>query len=417
MCFYSVLQFLLQGSVGVLAGGLKESFNADATAVSLLSSSFYISYILMQIPAGMVYDRFGIRRVAIFANSMLILGCLGLALSPNLSFAILSRVVIGFGASFGFVGLVFGIKKWFPLNQFAIIVAIAECLCMVGVGTANNLLSITASRFGWRIAVGFCTLLAVGQLLVMILHLKDTEQKSHEQIKSGSKVMGDLQEVLKRIEVWLAGLYSAGVFTIVSVFVSLWSIPFLSSTYHIGVIQATSISSTVYLGIAICSILVGWLAKRFSVASIMSLGSGMTFIVSVLFLYVHQSVSQLYFLAFFLGFFSSVYQLSFTVIAKCIPNKIQGAAIGATNMIMMIVAPILQPLIGLLISSNQGLGVLDGFEVYSGSSYQFGLTVIPISLIVAFTISFYLNDPGKITIRRWVLNYLALKKPKLGKLW
>ena len=417
MSFYSVLQFLLQGSIGVLADGLKESFNADATAVSLLSSSFYISYIVMQIPAGMIYDRFGIRRVATSANCALVIGCSLFALAPNLSIAILSRILIGFGASFGFVGLMFGIKKWFPLNQFALIVAVAECLCMVGVGLANNLLSVVATRFGWRLAIGFCTLIALGQLIVMLLHLKDNHDHGATiKTRSGRRVISDLQEVLKRREVWLAGLFGAGVFSIVSVFIALWAIPFLSNTYQLDVVQATSISSTIYLGIAMCSIFVGWLAKKFNVPSIMSFGSGLTFIVSILFLYVNQSILSLYFLAFFMGFFASVYQLSFTLIAKSIPSRIQGAAIGATNMIMMIIAPILQPLIGLMISSKQGFGVLDGFEIYSGSSYRFGLSIIPVCTLVAFALTFYMHDPDKITIRRWVFNYLALKKPRLGKL-
>ncbi|MFK7825333.1 MAG: nitrate/nitrite transporter [Oligoflexales bacterium] len=413
MSFYSVLQLLLQGSVGVIAEGIKDSFNTDATGVSLLSSSFFISYILMQIPAGMIYDRFGIRRVAIIANSILVLGCLGLAFSPNLETAILSRVVIGFGASFGFVGLMFGIKMWFPLRQFAAIAAIAECLCMVGVATSNNILSIITLRFGWRVALGFCALLAIGQLLVMVMHLEDIDQKGKSSVRTANRVLGDLQEVLRRREVWLAGMYSAGVFTIVSVFVALWSIPFLSSAYKLDIVKATSISSTIYIGIAICSLVIGWLAKKFSVASIMSLGSGLSFTFSIFFLYLNLSISSLYLLAFLMGFCSAAYQLSFTLIAKSIPNRIGGAAIGATNMIMMLAAPILQTLIGIMISSDEGTGVLDGFEVYLDSSYRFGLGIIPASIFIAFATTFYMSDPDGITIKRWVFNYLTLKKTKV----
>ena len=40
MCFFSIFQFLLQGSVGVLAEGMKLSFQVDAAGVGILSSSF-----------------------------------------------------------------------------------------------------------------------------------------------------------------------------------------------------------------------------------------------------------------------------------------------------------------------------------------------------------------------------------------
>ena len=406
MSFYCVLQFLFQGSIGILAEGVKESFGTDATGISLLSSSFYISYIIMQIPAGMIYDRFGIRRVAIGANSILVMGCLCLAIAPNLATAILSRVIIGFGASFGFVGLIFGVKKWFSIRQFAAMVAIAECLCMVGVGTANNLLSISASKFGWRTAVGFCALLTLGQLFVMILYLHDTSIAPKGVAKSKNKMVVDLKSVLKHREVWLAGSYSAGVFSIVSVFVALWSIPFLTSTYHLDIIEATSISSTVYMGIAASSLFIGWLSKRFCITSIMNFGSCLTLIFSLFFLYVRLPASSLYILAFSIGFCSAVYQLSFTLIAKSIPNEIGGAAIGATNMIMMLAAPILQTLIGMIISSNQGLGVLDGFEVYAESSYHLGLSIIPMCLFIAFLTTFSMPYAESKTIRKWFTNHL-----------
>lgn len=416
MSFYSILQFLLQGSVGVLSEGVKETFNTDAAAIGLLSSSFYLSYILMQIPAGMIYDRFGIRRVAIFASIILVLGCLGLGIAPNLNLAIFSRVIIGFGASFGFVGLIFGVKKWFDLKLFPMIVAISECLCMIGVGAANNLLSIISSRFGWRYAMGFCALLALGQLVIMILHLRDNSEPCESEMKSRASVVADLKQVVKQPIVWLAGFYSAGVFSIISVFIALWSIPFLKSAYNLTVVQATSICSSTYLGIAACSLLIAWLTKRFSISSLMAIGSGSSLLFCMIFIYARVTIPLLYILAFLMGFCAAVYQLSFTMIAKSVPGKIQGAAIGTTNMIMMIIAPILQPMIGLIISSYQGNGIFDGFEVYSSSAYQFGLSIIPACLFIAFTLTFYMREPSSTSIRKWILELTRIKRTGLSKL-
>ena len=379
----------------------------------LFRSSFYYSYIAMQIPAGIFYDRFGIKWVALTAMFVIALGCFLLACAPKLIFAICARVIIGLGCSFGFVGMLFGIKLWFPGQQFPLISAIAESASMVGVALANSLLSHIFLSFGWRVSMYGCSGFAFITACLIGLAIDEqfkNKKESHENLHPRFPGKSEIIALFKKKELLIGGGFSACVFSVISVFATLWAIPFLMTGYQMNVVQATSICSTIYLGIAVSSPVLGWLVGVFSITAIMSIGAGLSLFFMIILLYFSGlSVSLLYFLAFCLGFCCAVYQLSFTLVSQSSPDHLQGVALGTTNMIAMLAAPILQPIIGFLISWSRGGGVLDGFEVYGQQAYQQALLILPICLALAFIGSFLLDDSRVGRLRKHFLHVLFLR--------
>jgi MFS family permease len=400
---FGIFQFVLQGSIGILAPGLKESFQVDATAISILSSSFFYSYILMQVPVGMFYDNFKIRTVAAAALSVVALACLLTALSPSIGFAIAARILMGLGCSFGFIGVLFCTKQWFSPSQFAFISGVAECFSMAGTGLANLALSQIAQSFGWRIAVAVSSVAAIMLALSIWALLTSAHSYSYpgketETPVASSKrtrLVKSMRVVLATKEMWLGGIFSACTFSVMSAFVALWGVPFLMEMYHIDVVGATSALAMVYLGIGASSPLLGWLASRVSMRILMTLGTALCFFTLLFVIYVEGlPLWFLYVLMFLLGFTCSVYQLSFTLVCHAVPDYCQGVAIGTTNMITMISAPVLQPIIGILLSLSHG-GILDGFENYTLGTYQKALTVLPVVFALGFVIALLVKDQKK----------------------
>ena len=415
MCFFSVFQFLLQGSVGVFAEGMKKTFQIDAAGIGLLSSSFFYSYIGMQIPAGIVYDKFGLKKVASTAVSVMILGCFLLAWAPSLEIAMISRVLMGMGCSCGFVGLLFGIKKWFSSRQFPLVVALSECLAMAGVGLANNILSRGVEAFGWRMALVGCGLVAILLLVSILRYLEAETEDVSEQVASGQPSAAALLRkvpswhVLKIREVWIGGLFSACLFSVLSVFVALWAIPFLMSVYQLDVVSATSLTSSVYIGVALSSPLIGWAAGYMNLSTLMTVGAGGT--ATMMFALVRAPmvpVYALHIMLFLLGFFCAVYQFSFALVGQKAPRSLQGAAMGTTNMITMSAALILQPLIGMMISSSKNGKVLDGFETYQPQAYQNALSILPWCMVLAFVLSFLLKEQGALSFKSLITHWQRL---------
>ena len=58
---------MLKSSMGAIAENLSYELSLNSTQLASLSSAFYFTYIILQIPAGLLVDRFGVRRVFPFA--------------------------------------------------------------------------------------------------------------------------------------------------------------------------------------------------------------------------------------------------------------------------------------------------------------------------------------------------------------
>src|SRR5690349_13043730 len=78
-------------------------------------------YAGMQIPSGILVDRFGPRRMLLTAVLVMAVGQLGFALLPSYSLALLSRGVLGCGDAMTYVSVLRLIAAWFPGPRYALI--------------------------------------------------------------------------------------------------------------------------------------------------------------------------------------------------------------------------------------------------------------------------------------------------------
>ena len=60
-------EFFLRISPGILVNQLIMQYHANATDIGAFASSYYTGYVLMQIPAGMLYDRYPFKWVTVIA--------------------------------------------------------------------------------------------------------------------------------------------------------------------------------------------------------------------------------------------------------------------------------------------------------------------------------------------------------------
>ena len=92
---FVTFQFFLQGAIGIFSDLMKKDLDLDAAAVSLLSSSFFYSYILLQVPAGIIIDRLALRKVIPFTVLGLSCSCLLLSFCTHVKYAIIIRIIMG----------------------------------------------------------------------------------------------------------------------------------------------------------------------------------------------------------------------------------------------------------------------------------------------------------------------------------
>lgn len=131
------------GVAGVEAG---ERFQAGASVVSLFVVVQLLTYAALQVPVGILADRFGTRRVLAVGAALMALGQLGLALSGHLGSALVARVLVGAGDAMTFGPLLRLLPGWFSARRLPVLNQVTAI-----VGQAGQLLS----------ALPFATLLAL----------------------------------------------------------------------------------------------------------------------------------------------------------------------------------------------------------------------------------------------------------------
>jgi len=90
-------------NTGAAADELGEAYGVSLGAVGLLTTALFVTHLLSQLPAGVVADRFGARRVALAAIAFVVVGDTILLLTDGFGAATAARLIIGIGSGSGFV--------------------------------------------------------------------------------------------------------------------------------------------------------------------------------------------------------------------------------------------------------------------------------------------------------------------------
>ncbi|KHS54462.1 MFS transporter, partial [Francisella tularensis subsp. holarctica] len=79
---------------------MKEPYNLTIASTALFSSSFYWSYIISQIPAGIIVDKFGVKKVMIVSSAIFSVAMLIATIAHSESMLLAYRILAGFGGGF-----------------------------------------------------------------------------------------------------------------------------------------------------------------------------------------------------------------------------------------------------------------------------------------------------------------------------
>jgi len=400
-------QFLLQTSTSVMVPDLMRDFATSTTSIGFLSACFFYTYVTLQVPAGVLVDRLGARRLLTVSILLCALACLVFASAKNIYVASGSRLVMGMATAPAIVCALALAARWFSPYYFALLVGLTEMQGMFGGAVGEALMGNWVEDIGWRhlmfICVGFGLLLALVNFLVVRDGPKDTDYPSASPNREPSS--GALfKEVLTCRQAWICGVYSGLVFAIIQAFASLWCVRYLMHVYNISVCHASIASAMMFLGAALGTPTMGWLSDYMGQRRlVMIVGCIFSLLLMLVVLYVpHLPLRAMFALLFILGFFLGVYMLPFAVVKETISEKARGTAMGFVNMMSLALGgPILQPLIGWLLEAQSDGQMANGIPIFSHVNYQWALSLLPVCLALALVVSFFVKET--LTRRRYFI--------------
>ncbi len=134
----------------VIARDLVADFGLVPADLGLLTSAYFLSFALAQLPLGVALDRFGPRRCTAALFCVAAAGALTFGVARDLAMLSIGRALIGLGVSAGLMGSIKAFTLWFPRERLT-----ALSGWMIGIGSVGTL-SATApveallGPFGWR---------------------------------------------------------------------------------------------------------------------------------------------------------------------------------------------------------------------------------------------------------------------------
>jgi sugar phosphate permease len=391
-------EYFLRISPSVMTPELMKAYHLTGAQFGSLSAYFYHAYVLMQIIVGLFMDRYGPRRLLTVACLFCALGSFLFASGHSLAIAELGRFCVGFGYGFGFVGALKLATIWLPPNRFALISGIILCLGMIGAMIGDVLLRVLVDDIGWKATVYSSGAVGLGLAVLLSLLIRDVNPDNHNMhmhVATNFKgLIAGLFGSVKNPQIWLNGLMGFLLYMSLSVFAEAWGISYLTQAYHLTKTHAAEANAMVFLGWAVGGPFWGWFSDYIRRRSIPILaGSFFSLIlVSVLLYANHLSLPITYFILFGFGFFSSVQILVFAICREVSSIKVAGTSIALTNMIVMLGGNLFQPVIGKLLDMQWHGTLVNGARMYPAAAYEIALTVLPVCLVLAVIISFFIKE-------------------------
>ena len=115
--FYSY-DFFIRVAPSVMLHSLEKDFSIGTTGVGFLSSAYFYTYIIFQIPAGIILDKYNIKWVISGAMFLCVLGNFVFSIAPDFTIAFVGRLLMGAGSAFGFIGAAKLASMWLPSRFF-----------------------------------------------------------------------------------------------------------------------------------------------------------------------------------------------------------------------------------------------------------------------------------------------------------
>lgn len=349
--------FFNRFSPATFSSHIADSLELGLTVVGSIAALHFWVYTLMQVPAGMVVDRYGIRIPAVVGTLLSGLGTIILGSAQNYGMALLGPGLVGLGMSLVFVAIMKNNVIWFHGSKFGLITGLTMLIGTLGAVFSEAPSLLILGYVSWRqafIGVGAVTLV----LAVLIFCLWRAPDAGATEIPKTSKTVhqppaGTWPSIVSNKQLALIMLAISGTNGTFYAFSGLWGTHLFTRAMSISVLDASMIITVALLIYGFSSLFFGKISDQLQTRKLFIWVSAFLNTLAWLCLMLIPSPG-LYtaYLCFALIGLSSGVQVvvCFAAVKESMPANITGSAIAYVNMGVFLVTAIIQSLYGWLVS-------------------------------------------------------------------
>lgn len=395
VAFY-LFGFFHRVTPGVLTSELMRDFSLTAATLGNLSAFYFYFYAGMQIPTGVLVDRYGPRKILTIGALIGGVGALLFAFADSFASSAIGRGLIGGTVAVAWVSLLKLSTNWFDSRRLGMVTGMALAIGTMGAVLAGLPLRALSDSYGWRNVIGASGIIVLILSLAIFLLMRDdpadSGYRSHAAIAPETD-QPSLFSVLKGMgKIWrfrnVALLFWAqsGLCGAFLTFAGLWGIPFFVQQHGLTAKSASLITSGMLIAFSCGGVLFGMLSDRWRKRKAPFMLGGICVVLGFGALYVAPDAPLMVLVPLVLlgGFGSGSMVIAFLYAKESTPIRLSGTVAGAVNMGVMLGPLTQQPVIGWILDRYWGGAVSGGIRIYEMQAYKLAFAFLFLWVITAF---------------------------------
>lgn len=388
-------------STAVLSEQLTADFDTSAAQLGTLHASFFYIYAAIQIPTGVLADRYGPRYVGSTGAVVLSAGAVSFAMADGYVVALLSRALIGTGSGVIFVSILRFCANWYEAAEFATMTGLTGAVAGLGSILATTPLALAVGAVGWRTTVlGLGGVGFVGAVGVFALARKSPAGAGLEPIEGVPEqpsvtlreTGGHLRTLLYDLDQWLVSFVFFATMGMLLTLIGLWGIPYLVVVYGLDVTTASYYTLLGSVGTFLGPPLVGRFSDAIENRVLpMSVSLGLlTLAIAIIPVFGKPPLPAVAGSYFLCGFLFGGAMLGFTIVKERYPAEASGVATAAVNTAGFIGGALFPTLMGLALDAYRTDEVVAGSVAYTEFGYRVAFSILVAAVGIAFLCTLWL---------------------------
>jgi len=376
--FYAY-QYILRVMPNVMLDDIMQQFHMDAALFGQYAGVYYIGYVLMHLPIGIMLDRYGPRKVMSGCILLTVVGMLPIIMSDNWVFPIIGRVLIGIGSSAAILGVFKIIRMTFAEERFTRMLSISVTIGLIGAIYGGGPVDNMCTSLGYQAVIKIFSV--VGIVLAAVTYMLVPEIESTSQ----KSVVADVKTVFTNSRVIFTCLCAGLMVGPLEGFADVWGKSFLKLVYGMEESGASYLTSMIFTGMCFGAPVLGLIAEKTGRYLGSIIGAGILMFATFAALVAGFMTEASIFVSFVIVGVCCAYQiLAIYKASTYVPEHVAGLTTAVANMIIMSFGYALHTSIGFVINAFGG--------AHDAQAFVYGVTIIPITLaagIIGFGVIAY----------------------------
>ncbi|MBP1933710.1 MFS transporter [Ammoniphilus resinae] len=363
---------------GLITDQVMRDFHVTASTIGLLTSIQFFVYTGLQIPMGILVDRFGPNFFLIAGSILTGVGTIIYSLSTHEFVLFFARVLTGIGDATIWVSMVLILSQWFKAKEFVRLIGVVGMTGNLGFLIATVPFSVWIIMLGWREAffsVGLLLCLC-GILLYFILVTKTKQLFPNNHITAKNRIRREktwvlLRRIVSSRQAWALFLCHFGLVGTYVGFIGSWAVPYGMNVYGVTRSDASQLVMIGLIAALIGAPLTSWISSRLETIKRPYFVVHIIMVLSWSYFLLFKGnppYSSVIVLFFIIGFCYGANSLTFAAVRQSFPIEESGLVSGFANTGGFLSAVMLPSIYG---------NVLDYFQSATGSieGYYYGFFI------------------------------------------